>query len=89
MVINQWIRSVSLHLSGSWFVSVGEDKTLKVWSLTYSSNENFFCRCIKTINDIHSKFTNVVEMHSCLPFIATGSLDKTIRIWNCNSTISQ
>uniref|UniRef100_A0A183CKY6 WD_REPEATS_REGION domain-containing protein n=1 Tax=Globodera pallida TaxID=36090 RepID=A0A183CKY6_GLOPA len=58
-----------------WEVSVSDDKTLRVWSIEHR-------RCIKTLQ-AHPQFVTSMDFHSKLAFVVTGSVDSTVKVWEC------
>jgi WD40 repeat protein len=65
--------SAPLLATGSW------DNTAKLWRL---SDDNLSARCVATLNQ-HSKEVSSVafDPYSALSFLATGSHDKTVKIY--------
>ena len=39
---------------------------------------------MRTIADSHSSFITTIEISPISPIIITGSVDKTLAIWNCS-----
>ncbi|XP_069125623.1 transducin beta-like protein 3 [Argopecten irradians] len=72
-------------LNARTLVSGGQDSTLKVWDIPEELN-------VQTMVSLHSKVTekahdkdiNSVAMAPNDKFIASGSQDKTIKVWNTN-----
>jgi WD40 repeat protein len=63
-----------MHPKGKYFYSVSDDKTLRVWDLTYGKE--------KKRVDAHEHFISTVKFHQKYGVIATAGNDLTIKIWN-------
>lgn len=73
---DNWVRGLVFHPDGKYLISVSDDKTMKVWDLKQG-------RAIKTINDAHSHFVSCIDYSPNTPYVATGGVDDTIKIWSC------
>ena len=75
-----FIRSLVVHPSQPYILSTGDDATIKIWD--WDNNFN----CIKTLEE-HVHFVMMIAINPRdLNTFATGSLDKTIKVWNFSST---
>lgn len=73
---DNWIRDICVvNASGKFLLSVSDDKTLRVWDLSLA-------RCVKTY-EAHSHFVTTLASSTRSPLVATGSVDQSIKIWNC------
>lgn len=72
---DNWVREIVIHPSGKYLVSVSDDKSIRIWDLKTG-------RCVKTI-EAHSHFVTSVAYCSTSPIVATGSVDQSIKIWQC------
>lgn len=78
-----WVRGVVFHPCGRFVLSVSEDRTLRVWDVRKGA-------CIATIEEAHEHFVTCVAVARRRgptqklvknEFIATGGLDKAVRLW--------
>lgn len=71
----------SYSISASWLVSGGQDFTLKKWQLPQPLGDS--CKDLKCTNTerVHEKDINCVVMSPNDKFIATGSHDRTAKVW--------
>ena len=72
---DNWVRGLVVHPNGKYLVSVSDDKTMKILDLKMG-------RCVKTI-EAHSHFTTCVSYCTTSPIVATGSVDQSLKIWQC------
>lgn len=63
-----------MHPNGKYLYSSSDDKTLRVWDLTYGKEK-------KKI-EAHEHFISSVRFHAKYGLIATGGNDLIIKIWN-------
>uniref|UniRef100_D3TML8 Probable cytosolic iron-sulfur protein assembly protein Ciao1 n=1 Tax=Glossina morsitans morsitans TaxID=37546 RepID=D3TML8_GLOMM len=80
---------VSWHPKGNAFASCGEDKTIRVWSL---SGSNWTTKTI--LSDGHKRTIREVSWSKCGEYLASASFDATTAIWSktsgefeCNATL--
>ncbi|EPR78612.1 Coatomer alpha subunit, partial [Spraguea lophii 42_110] len=71
-----YIRDLDFHPNKPWLLSASDDQTIKIWDIqsykliaTLSGHTNYV---------MSAKFFNV-------DYVVSGSLDETIRIWNCSA----
>eukprot|EP01022_Parablepharisma_sp_SALTPOND_P029272 TRINITY_DN72_c0_g1_i1.p1 TRINITY_DN72_c0_g1~~TRINITY_DN72_c0_g1_i1.p1 ORF type:complete len:454 (-),score=58.54 TRINITY_DN72_c0_g1_i1:121-1482(-) len=74
---DNWVREVLFHPNGKYLLSVSDDKSVRVWDLTTG-------RCIKKITDAHGHFVSCLDLSEKYLICATGSVDNTIKLWDCN-----
>jgi WD40 repeat protein len=70
------VSSVEFHPTAPLLVSCGED-SIKLWRL---SSNNTYATCVSTLEG-HSGYVLSVAFHPTAPLLATGSWDKTVRLW--------
>ena len=65
-------------------------KILKIlYGIGYSLNLTIYIYGFKAINhfihrlDAHTHFCTSVDFHRASPFVITGSVDQTIKVWEC------
>jgi len=69
-----------------FFASVGQDNTLKVWSVVEgSSHDEVTVNSAQMTIMAHQKYINAVRISPNDKLIATSSQDKTINIWQASS----
>lgn len=73
---DNWVRGVDFHPSGKFIISVSDDKTIKIWDLQQG-------RATKTISDAHAHFVSCLDFNLHDPYLATGGVDDTVKIWSC------
>lgn len=73
---DNWVRSVCFHPSGQYILSVSDDRSMRVFDIARA-------RCVRTIADAHSQFVTALTQHVVLPYVATGSVDREIKVWEC------
>ena len=73
---DNWVRGLSFEPNGKYLFSVSDDKTLRVWELISG-------RCAHTINLAHDHFISCIAFNNPFPMIATGSVDASIKLWDC------
>ncbi|XP_019752061.1 lissencephaly-1 homolog B-like [Hippocampus comes] len=72
---DNWVRGVLVHPGGGFILSCADDKTLRVWD--YKNK-----RCAKTLS-AHEHFVTSLDFHKSAPYVATGSVDQTVKVWQC------
>ncbi len=69
-----WVRSVTLHPSGSYIITSSDDRTIRVMEISSQ-------RCFRTITDAHPHFVTCLAMHHSQPILVSGGVDQTLRCW--------
>ncbi|CAF0767892.1 unnamed protein product [Didymodactylos carnosus] len=72
---DNWIRGLVFHPGGKFLLSCSDDKTLSIWDIKNKRNT-------KTI-EAHSHFCTSLDMHRNKPYVITGSVDSSIKVWEC------
>lgn len=73
---DNWVRGLMFHPGGGKIIiSCSDDKTIRVWD--YKNR-----RCQKTL-EAHSHFATSIDFHKSAPYVVTGSVDQTVKIWEC------
>lgn len=73
---DNWVRELGFSLSGKYLYSVSDDKSIRLWDLATGG-------CSKKLLDAHNHFITCIAIHSKHPLLATGSVDKSIKVWEC------
>lgn len=60
-----WVKSLTIHPSGRFIMSAGDDKTIRVWDLA-TLVEHHHVKCVRTLEG-HEGFVNAVEFASYEP----------------------
>ncbi len=68
------MRGLALHPTGKYLYTASDDKTLRVWDLTYGKEK-------KKI-DAHEHFISTVKFHHKYGVLASGGNDMIVKIWN-------
>lgn len=71
-----WVRGLRFHPNGKHLLSVGDDRSLRVWDLEQR-------RCVKTIADAHAHFVSCLDFNDKFPMVATGGVDNAVKVWEC------
>ena len=88
-----WVRDISPSFDGQFLLSTGDDMTLRLWDissklenkLTIKGHENFNVCCAiapETSYQYLAPSTGLKGPTSAAEFIAAGSRDKTIKLWD-------
>ncbi len=73
---DNWVRGVCFHPSGQYALSCSDDRSIRVYDLARG-------RCLRTLEDAHAQFVTAIAQHPTLPFLASGGVDREIRVWEC------
>ena len=74
---DNWVRDVIFHPNGKYLLSASDDKSIRVWDLTTG-------RCLKKITDAHGHFVSCIDISEKYWICASGSVDNSIKLWDCN-----
>ena len=72
-----WVRSVLLHPSGKYLISTSDDKSIRVFDVKEE-------KCLRTIAEAHNHFVTDIATNSRSNAYVSGSVDKTLVIWQVN-----
>jgi len=73
---DNWVRGLAFHHSGKYLYSCSDDKTVRIWDLTSGKN-------VKKLTDAHTHFVSTVAANAKYLVVATGSVDTTVKVWEC------
>jgi len=74
-------------------LSCSDDKTLRVWDIKNKRNTKIieahthFCTSLGKINRFFFLYSLIIffdlDMHRNKPFVITGSVDTSVKVWEC------
>mmetsp|Transcript_71570 Transcript_71570/g.83258 ORF Transcript_71570/g.83258 Transcript_71570/m.83258 type:complete len:439 (+) Transcript_71570:50-1366(+) len=73
---DNWVRDLAFHHSGKYLYSCSDDKSIRIWDLSSG-------KCTKRINDAHSHFVCTIAASSKYLMVASASVDKSVKVWEC------
>eukprot|EP00906_Rhabdomonas_costata_P005105 RCo007657 len=73
---DDWVRSICFSRGGKFLFSCGDDWTIRVWEISSQ-------RCRRKIAEAHGHFVACLAAHPTRPVLASGSVDKSVKIWSC------
>lgn len=73
---DNWVKDVFILPNMKYAISCSDDRSIRVWDLHKEI-------CIHKISNAHSHFVTCLRVCKERPLIATGSVDTTIKIWQC------
>ena len=75
-----WVKGLSLIEEHDYLISVGEDKTIRIWDLKKKKQYSIKHNC-------HEHFISAVDYHPEYKILVTGSVDMQTKVWKViNST---
>lgn len=95
-----WVRDICPSFDGKFLLSTGDDMTVRLWDisakpenkLTIIGHENFIVCCAIAPPTSYrylaplAGLTKISSVESTAEFMATGSRDKTIKLWDARGT---
>lgn len=73
---DNWVRKLVFHNGGSYIYSCSDDKSIRAWDLKSGG-------CARKLLDVHNHFVLCVATNPRFPLLGSGSVDKSIKIWEC------
>lgn len=77
-----WVRDIAIIEDSHLVMSVGEDKTIRVWDLAKKKQ-------IYVMPNAHEHFILSLDYHNEYRVVATGSVDKQAKIWKIMNVLTQ
>lgn len=73
---DNWVRDIAFIPSSSHFITVSDDKCLKIWDCRTA-------KCVRTFENAHSHFISCIKIETIRGsgIVATGSVDQNVKIW--------
>jgi platelet-activating factor acetylhydrolase IB subunit alpha len=71
-----WVRAVAFHPSGQYALSCSDDRSVRVFDVARG-------RCLRTLGEAHAQFVTAIAQHATLPYLASGGVDREIKVWEC------
>ena len=81
------IHSLAFHPMAPLLATGSDDRTVKLWRLV-TTPDNSSATCVATLdqsNGGHNSGVTSVAFHPSAPLLATGSFDKTVKLWLLSS----
>lgn len=73
---DNWVRMLVFSGSGKYLYSVSDDKSIRLWELATGG-------CSKKVLEAHAHFILCLGVNPRFPMLATGSVDKSVKVWEC------
>lgn len=71
---DNWVNDLVFMAGGRYLLSGSDDKSVRVWDLQSG-------RCARKILNAHSHFVTTLDLRGRI--FVTGSVDATVKIWQC------
>lgn len=73
---DNWVRDITIHPTGKYLVSTGDDRTIRVWDLKSG-------RCVKKLDKAHEKFIVTIAISNRMNLLVSGGNDLNIKFFEC------
>ena len=74
---NNWVRDIFEFPNGKYFVSCSDDRCVFIWDIKTGQTAKKLYNC-------HEKFVSCLSISPKCKLIASGSTDKTVKLWDCS-----
>ena len=73
---DNWVRKIAFSPVGKYLYSCSDDKSIRFWDLSANGRA-------RNVANAHAHFVVCLAVNPRYPMLATGSVDKTVKVWEC------
>ncbi|PHJ16150.1 wd g-beta repeat-containing protein, partial [Cystoisospora suis] len=74
---DNWVRRVILHPAGRHIISCSDDRSVRCWNVISGA-------CERVLSSAHTQFVTCLGFDCTSYLLATGSLDRSVKLWSCS-----